>query len=146
MTVQHFVICRGGACLRVGSLAYNELVRHMLERSGLWRRTIMKLAELCPMPKSQSIALYNAKRKRIQVWISLGVSLGLNGSRQFAPLTEAEGCHWKGCAYSHQSGDTSDLTLRRCSACQRVSYCSKDCQTRDWKAGHKHACKAIEKK
>ena len=144
--VQHFVICKGGTCLWVGSGAYNELVRGMLEQSGLWQRTITKLAELCPKPRGHSTALYNAKRKRIQAWISLGVSLGLYGSRQFAPLPESEGCHWKDCPYSHQVRNISDLTLRGCSGCQGVSYCSKECQTKDWKAGHKHACKASETK
>jgi hypothetical protein len=146
MTVQHFVTCKGGTCLWVGSDAYNKLVRHMLEYGGLWRKTLMKLAALCSKENSCSSALDKAKSKRIQVWVSLGVSLGLRGSQQFAPFTESERCHWKGCAYSHQSGDASDLTLHKCSACQRVSYCSKDCQTKDWKAGHRHACKATGKK
>jgi hypothetical protein len=146
MTVQHFAICKDDTCPWVGSGAYNDLVRHMLEHGGLWRRTIVKLVELCSKEKSGIPALYNATRKRIQVWISSGISIGLKGSRQFSPLTESEGCHRKGCIYSQQSGDTSHRTLRRCSACQRVSYCSKDCQAKDWKAGHRHACKTIGEK
>jgi hypothetical protein len=30
--------------------------------------------------------------------------------------------------------------LKRCSACQAVAYCSKECQTLHWKSGHKKAC------
>ena len=28
-----------------------------------------------------------------------------------------------------------------CSQCKAAAYCSKDCQIKDWKAGHKQACK-----
>lgn len=31
--------------------------------------------------------------------------------------------------------------LQRCSACQLVGYCSRSCQVKHWKAGHKQACK-----
>ena len=30
--------------------------------------------------------------------------------------------------------------LKSCVRCQSVSYCSKECQTADWKAGHKRTC------
>ena len=30
--------------------------------------------------------------------------------------------------------------FKACSRCKAVHYCSKDCQTSDWKAGHKKAC------
>lgn len=33
--------------------------------------------------------------------------------------------------------------LDRCSACRRVAYCSKKCQTNDWKDGHKKTCKIL---
>ncbi|PRP87500.1 pcdc2/rp-8 (programmed cell death protein 2) [Planoprotostelium fungivorum] len=29
---------------------------------------------------------------------------------------------------------------KRCSSCKKATYCSKDCQSRDWKNGHKEAC------
>ena len=32
----------------------------------------------------------------------------------------------------------------RCARCQKAVYCSKDCQTRAWKAGHKRECAAAE--
>ena len=28
-----------------------------------------------------------------------------------------------------------------CSQCKAAVYCSRDCQVKDWKAGHKQACK-----
>ena len=30
--------------------------------------------------------------------------------------------------------------MKKCSRCKTVVYCSKECQIKDWKAGHKHAC------
>ena len=33
-----------------------------------------------------------------------------------------------------------------CSQCKAAAYCSKDCQVKDWKAGHKQACKGKMKK
>lgn len=31
--------------------------------------------------------------------------------------------------------------LQRCGLCKAVWYCSKECQKRDWRAGHKEACR-----
>ncbi|CAL8465193.1 g4728 [Coccomyxa elongata] len=31
--------------------------------------------------------------------------------------------------------------LQRCSACQLVGYCSRNCQVKHWKAGQKQACR-----
>ena len=32
--------------------------------------------------------------------------------------------------------------LARCGACRRAQYCSRACQKRDWRAGHRHECAA----
>ncbi|XP_033760711.1 uncharacterized protein LOC117342621 [Pecten maximus] len=37
------------------------------------------------------------------------------------------------------------LSLRRCSACQDVYYCSTVCQREDWRGQHKVKCKEIQK-
>lgn len=34
----------------------------------------------------------------------------------------------------------SDAKLTACGRCRIALYCSKECQTADWKRGHKHAC------
>ena len=31
-----------------------------------------------------------------------------------------------------------------CAGCNKVCYCSKECQKKDWKAGHKALCKKIQ--
>eukprot|EP00985_Skeletonema_marinoi_P021155 scaffold12862_cov140-Skeletonema_marinoi.AAC.5 len=33
-----------------------------------------------------------------------------------------------------------DGTLLQCTGCERVAYCSKDCQLWDWSADHKSQC------
>eukprot|EP01119_Soliformovum_irregulare_P013089 TRINITY_DN3456_c0_g1_i6.p1 TRINITY_DN3456_c0_g1~~TRINITY_DN3456_c0_g1_i6.p1 ORF type:complete len:1038 (+),score=135.30 TRINITY_DN3456_c0_g1_i6:30-3143(+) len=38
-----------------------------------------------------------------------------------------------------------EKAMLRCSRCQVVSYCSKECQTKDWKLGHKRSCPVIGK-
>ncbi|XP_021369227.1 uncharacterized protein LOC110460574 isoform X4 [Mizuhopecten yessoensis] len=42
--------------------------------------------------------------------------------------------------------DKKTLSLRRCSACQQVYYCSTVCQREDWKLQHKAKCKEIQKR
>lgn len=34
-------------------------------------------------------------------------------------------------------------SLKRCAQCKEVKYCSKKCQARAWKQGHKHSCGKI---
>ena len=31
-----------------------------------------------------------------------------------------------------------------CSACKKVYYCSRDCQRKDWKGGHKQLCPSLK--
>eukprot|EP01113_Clastostelium_recurvatum_P047139 TRINITY_DN8355_c1_g1_i1.p1 TRINITY_DN8355_c1_g1~~TRINITY_DN8355_c1_g1_i1.p1 ORF type:complete len:463 (-),score=88.52 TRINITY_DN8355_c1_g1_i1:3-1343(-) len=35
----------------------------------------------------------------------------------------------------------SSENLQKCKSCMSVMYCSRDCQVKDWKAGHKQKCK-----
>ena len=45
-------------------------------------------------------------------------------------------CSWAGCGVA----ETKQRQLKRCSRCKLVSYCSKDHQLMDWRAGHKEQC------
>lgn len=38
------------------------------------------------------------------------------------------------------AAEAETVKLKKCSQCQRVAYCSKECQVQDWKAGHKTVC------
>ena len=45
---------------------------------------------------------------------------------------------------SSGEGATAGSTeLKKCAACRMATYCSKDCQKKDWKEGHKKTCKAV---
>ena len=35
-------------------------------------------------------------------------------------------------------------TLKRCSACKKMYYCSSECQLHHWRHGHKEKCKDIQ--
>ena len=52
-------------------------------------------------------------------------------------LKNCQNLHLKQCAFCHKTGD---LQWRKCQRCYGVSYCSKICQDKDWKNGHKHDC------
>jgi len=36
---------------------------------------------------------------------------------------------------------TAVNTLQRCNRCKRAFYCNKECQKKQWRAGHKQACR-----
>lgn len=39
---------------------------------------------------------------------------------------------------------TSGVKLRKCSDCQKVYYCSRECQIKHWKSGHKDECRDLK--
>ena len=49
-------------------------------------------------------------------------------------------CGLSGCGYC---GKIPEKPMK-CAKCMQVTYCDKECQTRDWKQGHKKKCKAKE--
>jgi hypothetical protein len=51
----------------------------------------------------------------------------------------------KGHCSKCEAVETSTLLLFNCGRCKAVQYCSKECQVSDWKAGHKQACKQVER-
>jgi hypothetical protein len=46
------------------------------------------------------------------------------------------------CDYCRRQ-ETDSCPLKFCMECYILSYCSKQCQTAYWKAGHKHRCKHL---
>ncbi len=37
----------------------------------------------------------------------------------------------------------SGSELKKCASCKMARYCTKECQTKDWREGHKRVCKAM---
>lgn len=44
---------------------------------------------------------------------------------------------------SEKTASPSEDYLKKCGACKMARYCSKECQTKHWKEGHKRTCKAM---
>lgn len=40
---------------------------------------------------------------------------------------------------------SEDVILMKCSACKAVVYCTRECQKKDWKAGHKQKCQILRR-
>lgn len=53
--------------------------------------------------------------------------------------TESAEFETRCCAFCKQMV-TEGITLKKCSACKAVVYCTPHCQKKDWKAGHKQKC------
>ncbi|CAL1711740.1 unnamed protein product [Somion occarium] len=53
--------------------------------------------------------------------------------------TCVQSCHFPNCLCSNKR---PMHPMRVCKGCWRVFYCGKPCQTADWKAGHREACRA----
>ena len=52
----------------------------------------------------------------------------------------------KGAAANSLAGGASQASaaeLKKCAACETARYCSKNCQIKDWKEGHKKVCKSV---
>ncbi|KAL4421508.1 hypothetical protein ABPG75_010799 [Micractinium tetrahymenae] len=73
-------------------------------------------------------------------WFSQNIAAYSGGnatSRVYpAPPTAAQEPRCACCA-------SAALVLRACSGCRVARYCSKDCQTKHWKAGHRAECKRL---
>ncbi|KZV66324.1 hypothetical protein PENSPDRAFT_689112 [Peniophora sp. CONT] len=81
-----------------------------------------------------------------KAWLSFGDVLGLDEGQEEAEYYRtvkgaSQFCAWKECPY-HTSRPFAPLST--CKGCGQAYYCGKACQVRDWKEGHKQACKRIK--
>ena len=44
------------------------------------------------------------------------------------------------CEFCGSSEDELEAKLKRCNNCKEVYYCSRECQKKDWKRGHRDTC------
>jgi MYND finger len=51
--------------------------------------------------------------------------------------------NWDTCACCNAHG--SNAKVRLCKACKTVRYCSRECQKRHWRMGHKVDCQGVDK-
>ena len=53
------------------------------------------------------------------------------------------GCSHPGCGQLIGVSEAAGAGLLRCTKCRRRIYCSKECQVRGWKGGHKQECERL---
>ncbi|KZV71610.1 hypothetical protein PENSPDRAFT_650474 [Peniophora sp. CONT] len=81
------------------------------------------------------------------LWSASGHDLGLDEAQEKAEFDRLEKlkeqtCSWKVCEYHTQ---LPPIAVKACKGCGQTRYCSRDCQTKDWKeGGHKSVCKRIK--
>jgi ankyrin repeat protein len=62
-------------------------------------------------------------------------------------LKPVSGKHCNTCGFSDsQVVQDGEKQLTSCGTCLAVDYCSRPCQVKDWKAGHKKQCKRLKAK
>ena len=83
-------------------------------------------------PKGLRIAIKEPFLKRYGVDAGIGIRVDHPSDVIFVSKI----CARRGCGVA----EMEDRSLKSCGRCQLVSYCSKDCQLADWKAGHKGVC------
>ncbi|KZV66327.1 hypothetical protein PENSPDRAFT_689115 [Peniophora sp. CONT] len=79
-------------------------------------------------------------------WLEFGKALGLseeveNAEREREKKEAARLCAWRECQY-HKVKPPSPPNV--CKGCGEARYCGRECQIKDWKAGHKRVCKRIK--
>ncbi|KZV64839.1 hypothetical protein PENSPDRAFT_756980 [Peniophora sp. CONT] len=81
----------------------------------------------------------------LDAWTTLGKALGIDEveERNRRASYQARICSWRTCSFHFTP---SPKPLFTCKGCHETRYCSKDCQTRDWKqGGHREECRRLKK-
>ncbi|KAM0791084.1 hypothetical protein ACM66B_004375 [Microbotryomycetes sp. NB124-2] len=87
--------------------------------------------------------------KRMVVWIAYMMWRRVPESSEFGSKqnlfeigrTPEDAAKYAGEAHPAQT----PIALSRCSGCSVVQYCSRECQLKDWKQGHKQECQALQR-
>ena len=62
------------------------------------------------------------------------------GVQHLCMQIEGRKCAYSACSNQESRDDGMIEKYKMCSVCRGAFYCSKRCQKRDWKEGHKHKC------
>jgi MYND finger len=100
-------------------------------------------------------SMKETRAKRLKAWYDLGKDVELVGREPLLnpPMhsdrtgrsnrEDRHVCWWSECA--RRTGDkTASKELLRCAGCKKARYCSRECQTKDWKEQHKATCKSMK--
>ena len=134
--ISHSAVCLKSDCPCWGrSAPFVQVIKVALEQDQLWSRTVVKLRALSN--RGDVVLPRKTRRDRMMQWLAMGLAVGLTEDRELG------GCHWQKCESHGRTDEGNELHLFKCSRCQVARYCSKECQTKDWKDGHKVACNQI---
>jgi hypothetical protein len=96
-----------------------------------------------------------ARKKRLGGWLDLGRAVGLvenelsdqtaaqtsNSSRtEGTARKDGNGCWYGKCDRHGKTDEETEWMLMKCTGCKKARYCSKECQSKDWKVVHKIEC------
>ncbi|VDC07887.1 unnamed protein product [Peniophora sp. CBMAI 1063] len=78
------------------------------------------------------------------LWTGFGALLGRDARRELERdnKNRASRCTRLECEFNRKPGDT-EKPFMSCKGC-RVAYCSRECQVKDWRKGHKNSCKRLK--
>lgn len=97
---------------------------------------------------SQSVERVRSHQKWLILYFSTCLFFGIAKFYYFTFLYIH--CGWKFSLYTNFSVQMTNCKVcngeakQKCSGCFNVFYCSRNCQVKDWKNGHKNECKPYE--
>lgn len=149
----------GARALQVGtSAALYRLISAAAAASGF-----PKIQEACQRlnPISMDIASCPDYWQRMQSMVTIPLASALAGAPaaegagdpaadaalgvQLAEALATRPCAYIGCTAIDGASEADLARGKRCSRCERLRYCSKDCQSADWRA-HKTACRELHRR
>jgi MYND finger len=92
-------------------------------------------------------------------WIGVGKAAGLvetplshqaatqenrSGGTVSISRQDQNGCWYGRCSRHGKIDEETEWMLLGCSGCKKARYCSKECQSMDWKIGHKAECRSMK--
>ena len=132
--------------LRSGKNTLRKTMRNTLRQD--WYPTLLVLRA------QRDDKLWRGKHRKqladlLDAWMALGTAISLEEEvdkrdyeRELKKMSMV--CAWRDCEY-HEERPPAGTTLYNCKGCREVRYCSRACQTSDWKeGGHKAKCKRLK--
>ena len=121
----------GVAYFQKGSLS--DALAHYTRAEALYRGT------LPPDHPSFTLCMHNISVVNARLGNADAAAAAAAAAASTARRSQVQ-CAAAGCPRKLKADGTP---LDQCGGCKRCYYCSKACQTADWKAGHKAECKAL---